>query len=75
MPQLTIRSLSLMEGYSSDADKKKLVQKLGHIEHRAEDLASDICDHCCRYPKEADAEELPTICEACPAKRLMEMIL
>lgn len=74
MPKLTKRSLGIMDGFTSKYPKDDIIQKLGHIEHRGAQLAGDICDHCCRYPKEADPDELTTICEACPVTRLMELL-
>ena len=74
MAKLTRRSLGISDGFISGYKKDEIVQKLGHIEHSGTQVASDICDHCCRYPKEADPDELTTICEACPVTRLMEMI-
>ena len=74
MPKLTRRGLGITEGFISGCKRDELIQKLGHIEHQGEQLARDICDHACRYPTEADPDELTTICEACPVTRLMEMI-
>lgn len=74
MAKMTKRSLSLTDGFVSDYGKREIVQKLGYIEHRGVELVSDVCDHCCRYPAEADNDELKTICEACPVTRLMELI-
>lgn len=74
MPKLTKRSLGITDGYASGYQKDDVVQKLGYIEHRGVQLVEEICDHCCRYPGEADPDELTTICEACPVTRLMEMI-
>lgn len=74
MPKLTKRGLGIMDGFTSRYQKDELVQKLGHIEHRGVELTADICDHCCRYPLEADPDELTTICEACPVTRLRELL-
>jgi len=74
MAKLTRRSLGICDGFISGYKRDELVQKLGNIEHRGEGLIRDICDHACRYPTEADPDELSTICEACPVTRLMEMI-
>ena len=74
MAKLTKRGMGILDGFVSNYRKDELVQKLGAIEHRGEQLTSDICDHVCRYPIEADEDELPTICEACPMTRLREMI-
>ena len=53
---------------------QEVVQKLGTIEHRAEDLINRACDHICRFPGEADPYELPGICEECPVNKLAELI-
>lgn len=74
MARLTKRSMSLVDGFHSDHSKHELVQKLGYIEHRGEELAGEICDYGCRYPLEADADELRGICDACPVTRMMELI-
>ena len=73
MAKMTKRSMSLTDGFVSEHGKREIVQKLGYIEHRGEELAGEVCDHCCRYPAEADSDELKTICEACPVTRLIEL--
>lgn len=74
MAKLTRRSLDLVEGFESDKSRNQLVQKLGFIEHRAEDILSDMCDYGCRFPLEADEDELSGICEECPVTKLLRMI-
>ena len=74
MGKLTRRSLGLGEGFTSDQSKHQLIQKLGAIEHRAEDVLSGMCDYGCRFPLEADEDELSGICEECPMTKLLRMI-
>lgn len=74
MPRLTKRSSGLTNGFCSNYRRDDLIQKLGHIEHSAEDLIGQVCDHYCRHREEADEIGLEFICESCPMARLMEMI-
>lgn len=74
MAKLTRRCLGLGEGFTSDQSKHQLIQKLGVIEHRAEDVLGEMCDYGCRFPPEADEDELSGICEECPMTRLLRMI-
>lgn len=74
MPKLTKRSLGICDGFISKYKRDDIIQKLGYIEHGAEAVAREMCDYGCRFPLEADEDELATICEACPMTRLMEMI-
>ena len=74
MPKLTRRGLGITDGFASGYKRDELIQKLGNIEYRGQELAGDICDHVCRYPGEADPEEMDSICEACPVTRMMELI-
>lgn len=60
--------------YVSHAERYDLVQKLGAIEHRSEGLINRTCDHICRFPYEADQEELDDICKECPITKLAELI-
>lgn len=64
----------LVVKYRTEADCEALTQKLGTIEYRSEDLINRACDHICRFPGEADPDELPGICEECPVTKLAELI-
>lgn len=74
MARLTRRSSGITDGFISGYNRDDLIQKLGHIEHRAEDLVGQICDHYCRHREEANELGLEFICENCPMTQLMEMI-
>lgn len=74
MAKLTKRSLGLGDGFTSNYKRDDLIQKLGHIEHRGVSLVEEICDHCCKYPGEADNYELDNICAACSVTQLREML-
>lgn len=68
------RCNGIKKGYWSPKTKEEVVQKLGLVEHRGEDLINRACDHICRFPGEADPEELPGICEECPVNKLAGLI-
>lgn len=68
------RCSGIKRGYWSAKTKEEVVQKLGAIEHRADDLLGKICDYGCRFPYEADQEELDGICQECPVTKLAELI-
>lgn len=74
MAKLTTKGGTGAERYHTSRSKAEVVQKLGMIEDRAEELVGMICDDCCRHPLDADADELESICAGCAASRLMEMI-
>jgi len=74
MAKLNRRSSGLTDGFVSGYKRDELIRKLGHIEHSAEDLIGQMCDHYCRHREEANEIGLEFICEACPMTRLMEMI-
>ena len=57
--------------------KQELVDKLGPIEHKAEELFEVLCDSYCRYTSAASGktqDELLDICEGCPLSRLGDLI-
>ena len=61
--------------FVSMAERYDLVQKLGKIEHEAEDVFSRVCDCYCRHPYEVeDQEDLDDICKSCPVTRLADLI-
>lgn len=68
------RRNGIKTGYWSPKTKEEVVQKLGTIEHHGEGLINRACDHICRFPGEADPDELPGICEECPVNKLAELI-
>lgn len=75
MAILTRRSGGITNGFISGYKREELIQKLGRIEHAAPGLLEKMCDDHCRYPLEAeDSGELEGICEACPVRRVMDMI-
>lgn len=74
MARLTKRSSGITDGYVSNYRRDDLLQKLGQIEHRSEDLIGQMCEHYCRHREEANELGLEFICESCPMTRLMEMI-
>lgn len=74
MAKLTKRSLGLTDGYSSSYKRDDLIQKLGQLEYAGSQIAQEMCDFGCRYPMEADAYELDSICDACPIRRLVDML-
>ena len=74
MPKLTKRAIGLLDGYKTTASRVEITRKLGEIEHKAERLAEEVCSFACQYLKEADDDEIRTICEACPMTRLLDMI-
>ena len=74
MAKLTRRSLALADGFASSYDKRELTQKLGGIEHRAGDLAEEVCNSCCKYRSKLTREELEMRCAGCAMARLMELI-
>lgn len=74
MARLTRRGSGITDGFVSWYERDELVQKLGLIEHKAEDLIGKVCDHYCRNREDADELGLEYICESCPMARLMEMI-
>ena len=64
-------------GWFSKAEKQELVDKLGPIEHQAEELFEILCDRYCRYTSAASGktqDELLDICEGCPLSRLGDLI-
>lgn len=64
-------------GWFSAAKKQELVDKLGPIEHQAEELFEKLCDSYCRYTSAASGktqDELLDICEGCPLSRLGDLI-
>lgn len=74
MARLTKRSSGIADGFCSNYKRDDLIQKLGHIEHHAEDLIGQICDNYCRHREEATELGLEFICEGCPMTQLMSMI-
>jgi hypothetical protein len=61
--------------YVTTAERYDLVQKLGAIEHQAEDLITRVCDNCCRHPYEIqDQTEMDDKCAGCAMTRLAELI-
>lgn len=52
----------------------EVAAKLGRLERRGVELVGEICDYCCNYPIEADKDELPSLCEACPTTRLLALL-
>ena len=53
------------------------MNKLGPIEHQAEELFEVLCDSYCRYTSAASGktqDELLDICEGCPLSRLGDLI-
>ena len=59
------------------AKKQELVDKLGPIEHQAEELIAELCGNYCRYTSAASGktqDELPDICEGCPLSKLGDLI-
>lgn len=73
MAKLTRRSPNLVEGFRSEFTKPEVVRKLGYLEHRGPELVNQLCDRC-RYPLEADEDELDEICAVCPATKLLEFL-
>ena len=64
-------------GWFSMAKKQELVDKLGPIEHQAEELIAELCGNYCRYTSAASGktrDELLDICEDCPLSRLRDLI-
>ena len=74
MGKLTYRSPDLTEGFRSEFTKPEVVRKLGFIEHRGPELLGAVCDYGCRFPMEADDDELQGICDACPVTKLMGFV-
>lgn len=74
MPKLTRRGSALTDSYVSGHNRGELIQKLGQIEHRSEDLIGVMCDQYCRHREDAKELGLEFICESCPMTRLLEMI-
>lgn len=74
MARLTRRSIGITDGYASKYKRDELIQKLGQIEHRSEDLIGQMCECYCRHREEANELGLEFICESCPMTQLMEMI-
>lgn len=69
------RRNGIKTGYWFPKTKEEVVQKLGAIEHRAEELIGQVCDECCRYPQEAqDQGEMDERCAGCAMTRLAELI-
>lgn len=64
-------------GWSSTAKKQELVDKLGPIEHHAQELFEMLCDSYCRYTSATSGKtqyELLDICKGCPLSRLGDLI-
>lgn len=64
-------------GWFSMSKKQELVDKLGPIEHQAEELLEELCGNYCRYTSAASGktgDELLDICEDCPLSRLRDLI-
>lgn len=67
-------------GYWSPAKKEELVQRLGQIEAKSEELIGQICDRCCKHINDpqlskAQLEKIDAeICETCPANYLAKLI-
>ena len=74
MARLTRSSTGITDGFCSNYRREELIQKLGHIEHKAEDLIGQMCEHYCLHREMADEIGLEYTCEGCPMTRLMEMI-
>lgn len=69
------RCNGIKHGYWSPKTKEEVVQKLGTIEHRAEDLIVQVCDDCCRHLYEVrDQTEMDEKCAGCALTRLAELI-
>lgn len=69
MAKLTKRGIGLLDGYKTTASRGEITRKLGEIEHKAERLAGEACSFACQYLKDADDDEIRTICEACPDRK------
>lgn len=74
MAKLTKRSLGLTDGYASNYKRDDLIQKLGRLEYAGSQIVQEMCDYGCRFPQEADAYELDSICGVCPIRRLVDML-
>lgn len=61
--------------YASDYSKEEVVQKLGLVEHRSEELIGAVCDHICFFLREVEDQEVMTeLCDMCPLSRLGELL-
>ena len=76
MEKLTSERVNgIKQGYWSPASKETVVQKLGAIEHKSEDLIGQICDHWCqRDLSKINEDGTPAICDRCPVSKLAELI-
>lgn len=76
MAKLTSERVNgIKTGYWSAAKKDDLIQRLGVIEHRSENLIAQICDSLCRMPRgDVPADQLAEFCEHCPATILYKLI-
>lgn len=68
------------DGYSIESGKIcETIYKLGAIEDAAEDLTGKICDDYCRHSdklrEEMYADQLEAICEHCPVRKLVDLIV
>ena len=73
--KLTRRSLALADGFASSYDKRELTQKLGAIEHKARDLAEEVCEGYCMYRnKKIAGADLELRCSECPMMKLLQLI-
>ncbi|MBE6959854.1 MAG: hypothetical protein E7448_03920 [Ruminococcaceae bacterium] len=62
-----------IQRYFSPAPKEAVVQKLGAIEHKSEELIEEICDKC-HWLIDTQSENMQKICEQCPLKKLAALI-
>lgn len=68
-------------GYSIASGKGLVnaISKLGAIEEASEDLTNEICDNYCKHAdrlrEEMYADQLGAICDNCPVRKLVDMIL
>ena len=65
-------------GWYSRYKKEDLVNKLGPIEHEAEEILEQICEKRCAFRRPPllpeSQDDMDTICEDCPMNRLAQLI-
>lgn len=65
-------------GWYSMYKKEDLVNKLGPIEHEAEEILEQICEKRCAFRRPPllpeNQEDMDAICEDCPMNRLAQLI-
>ena len=65
-------------GWYSTSKKEDLVNKLGPIEHEAEEILEQICEKRCTFRRPPlmpeNQEDMDAICEDCPMNRLAQLI-